>query len=75
MRVTFNMAFRNGVYDINRAADAMARAQREVSSLKRVQRPSDDPSAASQVVAERTEQRQLDSFIDATRCCLTRSTC
>ncbi|MBL8140608.1 MAG: flagellar hook-associated protein FlgL [Acidobacteria bacterium] len=66
MRVTFNMAFRNGVYDINRAADAMARAQREVSSLKRVQRPSDDPSAASQVVAERTEQRQLDSFIDAT---------
>lgn len=66
MRVTFNMAFRNGIYDINRAADAMARAQREVSSLKRVQRPSDDPSAASQVVGERTEQRQLDTFMDAT---------
>jgi flagellar hook-associated protein 3 FlgL len=66
MRVTFNMAFRNGVYDINRAADALARSQREVSSLKRIQRPSDDPSAASQVVGERTEQRQLDNFIDAT---------
>jgi flagellar hook-associated protein 3 FlgL len=66
MRVTFNMAFRNGVYDINRAADAMSRAEREVSSLKRIHRPSDDPSAASQVVGERTEQRQLDNFIDAT---------
>lgn len=66
MRITFNMAFRNGVYDINRASDAMSQAQRQVSSLKRVQRPSDDPSAASQVVGERTEQRQLDAFIDAT---------
>lgn len=66
MRVTFNMAFRNGVHDINRAADAMARAQREVSSLKRVQRPSDDPAAASQAVNERTEMRQLDTFINAT---------
>ncbi len=66
MRVTFNMAFRNGVHDINRAADAMARAQREVSSLKRVQRPSDDPAAASQVVNERAELRQLDTFINAT---------
>ena len=66
MRVTFNMAFRNGVHDINRAADAMARAQREVSSLKRVQRPSDDPAAASQAVNERAEMRQLDTFINAT---------
>ena len=66
MRVTFNMAFRNGVHDINRAAEAMARAQREVSSLKRVQRPSDDPAAASQVVNERAELRQLDTFISAT---------
>ncbi len=46
MRVTFNMAFRNGVYDINRASDAMSQAQRQVSSLKRVAILPDVPTMA-----------------------------
>jgi flagellar hook-associated protein 3 FlgL len=62
MRVTFNMAFRNGVHDINQTALALAEAQREVSSGRRVHVPSDDPSAAAAIVGERAEERTLDTY-------------
>lgn len=65
MRVTFDMAFRNGLADINRASDAFLRAQREVSSGRRLHVPSDDPSAVSQVIGEYAEQRGLDSYAKA----------
>lgn len=65
MRVTFDMAFRNGLADIHRASETFLRAQREVSSGKRLHVPSDDPSAASQVIGEYAEQRTLDSYAKA----------
>ncbi len=65
MRVTFDMAFRNGLADINRAADVFQRAQREVSSGKRLHAPSDDPSATAEVIGEYSEQRRLDSYAKA----------
>lgn len=65
MRVTFDMAFRNGLADINRAAEALQRAQREVSSGRRLHAPSDDPSATAQVIGEYAEQRQVDSYAKA----------
>ena len=66
MRVTFTSTFRNGLRDINQAAEDLARAQREVSSLRRVQVPSDDPAAAAAIVGERSEMRVFDSYVKAT---------
>lgn len=66
MRVTFNQVFRNGVADIHRAAEELTRRQREVSSLKRIQVPSDDPSASSAIVGERAEVRLVDQYVRAT---------
>lgn len=65
MRVTFDMTVRNGVHDIQQAADALLRAQRDVSSGRRVHVPSDDPSAAAQIVGEYAEQRAIDSYAKA----------
>lgn len=65
MRVTFTSMFRNGLRDINQAAEDLARAQREVSSLRRVQLPSDDPAAAAAIVGERSEMRVFDSYARA----------
>lgn len=66
MRVTFASFFRNGVQDINSAAEELVRRQREVSSLKRLHVPSDDPSAMSAVVSERSEMRLYDQYVEAT---------
>jgi flagellar hook-associated protein 3 FlgL len=66
MRVTFASFFRNGVQDINRAASDLFRWQQQVSSLKRVAVPSDDPSAMSGIIAERAQMRGLDQYVKAT---------
>jgi flagellar hook-associated protein 3 FlgL len=65
VRITFDMTYRNGLADINRASDAFMRAQREVSSGKRLHVPSDDPSATARVIGEYAEQRSLDSYAKA----------
>ena len=66
MRVTFATPFRNGVADINRAAEALVERQREVSSGRRVHAASDDPTAAPAILAERAELRALDQYVRAT---------
>jgi flagellar hook-associated protein 3 FlgL len=66
MRVTFNMMYRNGLRDIQNASSDLDTAQREVSSGRRVRVASDDPSAASQIVGEKTEMRALDTYKAAT---------
>jgi flagellar hook-associated protein 3 FlgL len=66
MRVTFDMTMRNGVHDILRASEALLRAQREVSSGRRVHVPSDDPSAASRIIGEYGELRAIDSYARVT---------
>jgi flagellar hook-associated protein 3 FlgL len=66
MRVTFNTTFRDGLEDVTAAAQRLAEWQRQVSSSRRVQTPSDDPSAAAQVVNERAEMAQLDQYRETT---------
>ena len=66
MRVTFSSSYRNGLHDINRSAEELARRQREVSSLQRMQVPSDDPSAMSAAIGERSEMRVFDQYLRAT---------
>jgi flagellar hook-associated protein 3 FlgL len=62
MRVTFGSIFRNGLVDINRAYEALAARQREVSSGKRISVASDDPSAMVAAMNEKAEMATLDRF-------------
>jgi flagellar hook-associated protein 3 FlgL len=66
MRVTFGSIFRNGLADINRTNEDLARRQREVSSGRRIHAPSDNPAAMATAMAERTEVSTLDQFTQTT---------
>jgi flagellar hook-associated protein 3 FlgL len=61
MRVTFNDQ-NAGVASLQIAAQELSRAQREVSTGRRVNTPSDDPSAARTIVHERSEMAKIDSY-------------
>jgi flagellar hook-associated protein 3 FlgL len=61
MRVTFNL-IRDGLAAIHDAADSYAEAQNQVSSGKRVQVPSDDPTSAQQAVTEQAELGAIDAY-------------
>lgn len=62
MRTTFNSSFMQSAADLARTAAELANAQREVSSGRRVNTASDDPSAASGLVRERSEMAALDQY-------------
>lgn len=66
MRVTFNTTYREGVEGIATAAARLAEWQRQVSSQRRVQRPSDDPAAAAAIIGERAEMASIDQFKETT---------
>jgi flagellar hook-associated protein 3 FlgL len=66
MRVTFSSIFRNSMFDINRTSEETARRQREMSSGKRIEVASDDPSAMSTTIAEKAEMATMDHYIRAT---------
>jgi flagellar hook-associated protein 3 FlgL len=65
MRVTFQSTFRNGLFDVSNAAEVYSAKSAQVSSGKRIQAPSDDPSAFSGGVRERSEMSTLDTFISS----------
>jgi flagellar hook-associated protein 3 FlgL len=66
MRVTFQSVFRNSLYDINRTSEETARRQQEVSSGKRIDVASDDPSAMSTTISEKAEMATIDRYLEAT---------
>lgn len=63
MRVTFATGNEVAMSDLQRAAEELVARQREVASGKRVNAPSDDPSAAAATVRERTEMGVIDQFV------------
>ena len=65
MRVTFGAIQRQANEGISRASEEMVKFQRQVSTGKRVERPSDDPSAASITVGERADLASFKQFTDA----------
>lgn len=65
MRVTFTSMARQVLADLNQAAAQMSDRQIEVSSGRRVERPSDDPAAARRIVQEGAEMGTLDQYIRA----------
>jgi flagellar hook-associated protein 3 FlgL len=62
MRVTFAASQRAASEGIARAAERMAHYQRQVSTGLRVEKPSDDPSAAASAIVERGAIAAIDQF-------------
>ena len=70
MRVTEGMGYHNLLRDIARVQEKLQTAQNQVSSAKRVTKPSDDPTAASDIVrifSEKTEGEQFDKNLTFAR--------
>jgi flagellar hook-associated protein 3 FlgL len=63
MRVTFGTGTTIAMSDLERAAEQLAEAQRQVASGKRVNTPSDDPSAAAAGVRARAEIAAIDQYV------------
>ena len=61
MRVTFNDQ-QADIASLQTAAQQLARAQREVTTGRRVNAPSDDPLAARTIVHERAEMSKIDAY-------------
>jgi len=62
MRITFSSGQAATMADLESAAANLAKRQREVSSGRRVQAPSDDPTAWAAGVRERSEIASVDQF-------------
>ena len=66
MRVTFQSQFRDSSAAIEKTAERLLEAQRRVGSGKRLDRISDDPTAAATSVAEHNQLAQVDQYVRAT---------
>jgi flagellar hook-associated protein 3 FlgL len=66
MRVTFNSQYRDLEVGIGRAAETLLESQRQVSSGKRIARPSDDPTVGAYGVTARSEIAQMERYTQAT---------
>ena len=64
MRITDDSNYRNILQDIQRIAERMQKAQNQVSSGKKLNRPSDDPSAAADVVRIDSEHAANAQYLD-----------
>lgn len=65
MRTTFNTGFRNALADIQRATETLMKKQREVSSGRRVNAPSENPAATVGAISERAELATIDQYVRA----------
>jgi flagellar hook-associated protein 3 FlgL len=66
MRVTFNGQFRDALADVERSGERLADYQRQVSSGRRIDRVSDDPSGSAAALGERTKVAQVDQYSRST---------
>src|SRR5690242_960902 len=62
MRITSTMSYLNLLQDINRAQERAQNAQNQVSSGKKVLNPSDDPTAAADIVHLTSEGAEADQY-------------
>src|SRR5665647_681785 len=65
MRIIFSSGQAAMMADLEAAASELTKRQREVSSGKRMQAPSDDPSAWAAGVRERGEISAVDQYVRA----------
>lgn len=62
---TLNNIYGNTIIALGRHTDALMRLQEQASTGSRVNRPSDDPSAAYYILTLNTENRSLENYISA----------
>jgi flagellar hook-associated protein 3 FlgL len=62
MRVTQSMVANNALRNISTSYQQLSKTQEELSSGKKITRPSDDPVIASQGIAYRTDVSQVDQY-------------
>ena len=62
MRTTFNSTFINSSSVLSLTAAELAKRQREVSSGRRINAPSDDPAGVTNAIREHTEMAALDRY-------------
>ncbi|MEH6825209.1 MAG: flagellar hook-associated protein FlgL, partial [Motiliproteus sp.] len=62
MRISTQQIFNNGVSNMQKAQTALARTQEQVSTGKNLNRPSDDPVAAAQILKYRRELAATGTF-------------
>lgn len=65
MRVTFSNTFDQSSRSITQAASALAEAERQVSSGRRIDRPSDDPLATASSIGVRATVTRIDAYVSA----------
>jgi flagellar hook-associated protein 3 FlgL len=73
MRMTFN-GIQGSLDAVNHAAAQFASAQGQVASGKRVQRPSDDPTAMQRAILDQSEIGTLDAYSQASDTAMSRLT-
>src|SRR5262245_29366532 len=66
MRLTFNAQNRNSTAGLEGAATRLMEFQRQVSTGKRIEKPSDDPSAMLGAIGEHAETAAIDQYARAT---------
>lgn len=62
MRITFQSQYTNASAAINEASNQLIDIQRQVSTGRRVSKPSDDPSATSSAINERSQMAQVEQY-------------
>jgi flagellar hook-associated protein 3 FlgL len=62
MRTTFNAMYREASAGIESAQQRLAEFQRQVSTGKRIEKPSDDPSAAAAAIGEHAEIANVEQY-------------
>ena len=61
-RVSSNQVYRTGIGSILEAQSKLSRIQEQVASGKRIQNPSDDPTAAAEIVRLRSELNRVEAY-------------
>jgi flagellar hook-associated protein 3 FlgL len=64
MRVTSDIAYNNLLRDIERISERMQITQLQIASGKRLNKPSDDPGAVSDVIRIQAEQGEISQYQD-----------
>lgn len=65
MRVTFQSTYKNGLYYANLAEEKVQKRSLEMSSGYKVLKGSDDPTAMSNIINDKTQMGNIDSYIKA----------
>ncbi|MBF4694506.1 flagellar hook-associated protein FlgL [Fusibacter ferrireducens] len=64
MRITNSMLIKDMLWNANRNLTGMAKSQNELSTGKRIQRPSDDPVGITQVLKYKADIRETEQYAE-----------